>query len=44
MMKGNKVTKGWVSKFVLLKDFKISIYEKERDVDFTEGTALADIR
>ncbi|KAJ3055695.1 hypothetical protein HK097_009662 [Rhizophlyctis rosea] len=42
--KDGKVKKGWRRVYAVVKDFKIFLYEKEKDVDGGEGSMVFDIR
>ncbi|TPX38285.1 hypothetical protein SmJEL517_g00073 [Synchytrium microbalum] len=41
--KGGKVKKGWVVKFAVVKDHKLIIYDRERDVGMSDGVDFYDI-
>ncbi|KAJ3028534.1 UNVERIFIED_CONTAM: hypothetical protein HDU68_001467 [Siphonaria sp. JEL0065] len=42
--KDGKVKRGWKQKFAVLRDFKLYIYDRERDVDTHDGLLVADLR
>ena len=42
--KDGKVKKGWRKVYAVVKDYKIWVYEKEKDVDGGEGSMVIDIR
>ncbi|KAJ3039406.1 hypothetical protein HDV00_012283 [Rhizophlyctis rosea] len=44
MPKDGKVKKGWKKVFAVVKEYKMFIYEKEKDADTMEGTMVVDIR
>lgn len=42
--KGGKLRKGWIEKFFMVRDFKLFMYDKEQDIDYMEGSFVADFR
>jgi hypothetical protein len=42
--KGNKVRKGWKAKFAVIRDYKLYLFEREKDSENGEGTFVADLR
>ncbi|KAI9341283.1 hypothetical protein DFJ73DRAFT_945783, partial [Zopfochytrium polystomum] len=42
--KGGKVKKGWKPHFAIVRDWKIIVFDKEKDIETSEGTVFADLR
>eukprot|EP00842_Homolaphlyctis_polyrhiza_P006316 jgi/Hompol1/6686/HPOL_005052-RA len=41
--KGGKVKKGWKLQYAVVREFKVFLYERDKDVDVTLGVPLVDI-
>ncbi|KAJ3388338.1 Serine/threonine-protein kinase MRCK beta [Entophlyctis sp. JEL0112] len=44
MPKGGKIKRGWVQKFVILKDARLFVYENEKESEGIGGEFIADLR
>ncbi|KAJ3399310.1 Serine/threonine-protein kinase MRCK beta, partial [Chytriomyces hyalinus] len=42
--KDGKVRRGWRQKFAVLRDMKVYLYDREKDVELHEGIVVADLR
>ncbi|KAI9334554.1 hypothetical protein BDR26DRAFT_822951, partial [Obelidium mucronatum] len=42
--KDGKVKRGWKQKYAVLRDFKVYMYDREREADTHEGTLVADLQ
>lgn len=40
--KGGKLRKGWIEKFFIVKDFRLLMFDRERDIEHMEGILVAD--
>lgn len=40
--KGGKIRKGWVDRYFVVRDYKLFIFEREKDAEFFEGVIVAE--
>jgi hypothetical protein len=40
--RGGKLRKGWIEKYFTVRDYRLYVFDKEKDSEFLEGTLVAD--